>query len=292
MPTPSGLPYPSPGDDVADGAVAIKALAEAIDPRLPSKIPVPPAQLALTIGTPDTALQQAGAIPVYNKSGQLTSVDPTLAGHVATMGWVQANSPKQLFDGGGYLMAQGKNLGTSGDLFANGSVYTYGSTPVTNQYVAAYINGDGRIGKSASTRRYKQDIEPLTPAQIQAITAAIYQLQLVTFRYTDVILELGWPMRAREVEIAPAVVDPDTGDEIQPQQTGIIVEPDADWEPPAPTREIGLIAEDLHVAGLEWLVFYDGDGLPEGIHYERIALALLPVLQDHEQRLLALEERV
>jgi hypothetical protein len=54
--------------------------------------------------------------------------------------------------------------------------------------------------------------------------------------------------------------------------------------------EVGLIAEDLHNLGLEWLVFYDDDGLPRGIHYDRIALALIPLIQDHEARLTALEK--
>lgn len=59
-----------------------------------------------------------------------------------------------------------------------------------------------------------------------------------------------------------------------------------------PALEVGLIAEDVAALGLEWLVWRDDDGLPAGIHYERIALALIPVLQDHETRLRALEDRV
>lgn len=39
--------------------------------------------------------------------------------------------------------------------------------------------------------------------------------------------------------------------------------------------EAGLIAEDLVEAGLDWLVFYDDEGKPYGIHYERVALAVL-----------------
>jgi len=61
--------------------------------------------------------------------------------------------------------------------------------------------------------------------------------------------------------------------------------------------DVGLIAEDLDALGLEWLVFYDDDGLPLGVHYERVALALLPAVQelaaeaqDHEARISALEE--
>lgn len=53
----------------------------------------------------------------------------------------------------------------------------------------------------------------------------------------------------------------------------------------------GLIAEQLDGLGLEWLIFRDEDGRPEGVRYERIGLALLGVVQDHEARLAALEAR-
>jgi hypothetical protein len=54
-------------------------------------------------------------------------------------------------------------------------------------------------------------------------------------------------------------------------------------------RDYGLIAEDLDALGLTWLVFYDDEGRPQGVHYDKIALALLPVVQDHEARIAALE---
>lgn len=61
--------------------------------------------------------------------------------------------------------------------------------------------------------------------------------------------------------------------------------------------EAGLIAEDLHEAGLEWLVIYDKDNRPDGIHYERVAMAVLIatkyVWEQHkalDARVVALEE--
>jgi len=53
--------------------------------------------------------------------------------------------------------------------------------------------------------------------------------------------------------------------------------------------QVGLIAEELDALGLDWLVAYDDDGLPYTVHYEKLALALLPVVQDHERRIAALE---
>lgn len=53
--------------------------------------------------------------------------------------------------------------------------------------------------------------------------------------------------------------------------------------------EWGVIAEELHDLGLTWAVDYDDDGLPFGVRYDRLVLALIPVLQDHESRIAALE---
>ena len=53
--------------------------------------------------------------------------------------------------------------------------------------------------------------------------------------------------------------------------------------------ERGLIAEELVACGLDWLVQFGADGQAEAIAYEKVALALIPVIQDHERRLLALE---
>lgn len=44
--------------------------------------------------------------------------------------------------------------------------------------------------------------------------------------------------------------------------------------------EYGLIAERLDELGLDWLVLYEEDGVtPRAVHYDRLALALLPVIQ-------------
>ena len=69
-----------------------------------------------------------------------------------------------------------------------------------------------------------------------------------------------------------------------------------DWKADG-SHDVGLIADDVAEV-LPWAVFHDENGLVLGIHYERLALALLPALQrvthDMEliaQRLAALEEK-
>ena len=44
-------------------------------------------------------------------------------------------------------------------------------------------------------------------------------------------------------------------------------------------QEIGCIAEEFHNAGLNHLVFYDENDLPDGINYEKISLYLLEILK-------------
>jgi hypothetical protein len=51
-----------------------------------------------------------------------------------------------------------------GDINLTGDLYTpHGhATPVTSGYVSAWLNGDGRLGATASTRASKRDLVPLT----------------------------------------------------------------------------------------------------------------------------------
>ncbi|WDS51740.1 minor tail protein [Streptomyces phage Triumph] len=62
--------------------------------------------------------------------------------------------------------------------------------------------------------------------------------------------------------------------------------------------EVGLIAEEVEAAGLDWLVNYL-DGEVDGLRYDLLGVALLPVVQkqaaqisDLEARLIALEDRL
>jgi hypothetical protein len=60
-----------------------------------------------------------------------------------------------------------------------------------------------------------------------------------------------------------------------------------DWKADG-THDVGLIADDVEQV-LPWAVFHDENGLVLGIHYERLALALLPALQRLTERVAQLE---
>ncbi|BAU99610.1 tail fiber domain-containing protein [Aurantimicrobium minutum] len=56
--------------------------------------------------------------------------------------------------------------------------------------------------------------------------------------------------------------------------------------------EVGVIAEQLLEVGLEKFVYFNEDGSPAGVHYERLAVAIIPQLQKQAQRLSAIEARL
>lgn len=53
---------------------------------------------------------------------------------------------------------------------------------------------------------------------------------------------------------------------------------------------VGLIAEEVDALGLQEFVFYDGEGRPDGVQYDRLAVALLDIVKDLAARVAALEE--
>jgi hypothetical protein len=55
---------------------------------------------------------------------------------------------------------------------------------------------------------------------------------------------------------------------------------------------IGVIAEELLELGLDQFVYFNEDGEADGVAYEKLALALIPVIQNQEERLQALESKV
>ena len=54
------------------------------------------------------------------------------------------------------------------------------ATPATAGYVAAYINGDGRVSKGASSERFKKLISRIVPASLGNIFPALHRFQMRT----------------------------------------------------------------------------------------------------------------
>lgn len=179
---------------------------------------------------------------------------------------------------------------SSPNLIGTNVYTTNGPTTVhTGPRVAAWLLNAGGLVGTASSRRFKDNIVPagIDPAAVLSIGVKEYQYK---------------------AELAKRAADPNYH----------------------VATEVGMIAEDLHRAGLWQFVIYEyepdpdfppvysepeiaddgtivkeaelvdpgrtrtkldarGKAIPFSIHYELFALALLPVLQDHERRLKALE---
>lgn len=166
---------------------------------------------------------------------------------------------------GGPVSASG---GVSGsDLYtSNGPGFN-----ITAGRVAAWLqNSDGRVGTATSSRRYKTAIEDAAtdPMAILGVSVKYYQYK---------------------AEVAKRD-DPNSEGYVGPDYHVAI--------------NIGMIAEDLHEAGLWEFVVYQRDKddnlvldengavIPDGIHYEIFGLAVLVAAQSLNTRLIALEERV
>ncbi|UFU14643.1 hypothetical protein LQK89_02775 [Curtobacterium sp. C1] len=145
---------------------------------------------------------------------------------------------------GGGLTATSVGLGSSGTVT---STYARNNS-VSSSYVAAYLNGDGRLLASASSHTIKQDF---TPADVRPLVDALYRLALIRFRYIAAVEEHG----------------DDAAEEL-----GSIVE----YVDRTPLRE--FVARRTND---------DGDEVPFAINWERFTIPLVAAVQDLDRRLRA-----
>lgn len=147
------------------------------------------------------------------------------------------------------------NVAVTGQLSAGGAVYfpdAYGfDIPYTRR--TAWLGNDGRLGYASSSANRKTRIQPAT---IDA--AAVLELEPRSFFYREAIR----------------------------RRTRLRINEGIDYRP---AREVGLLAHEVAEAGLDWLVYRDEAGEPEGIEYSMLPVALLAVIRDQERRIKALE---
>ncbi|PRB01744.1 hypothetical protein [Microbacterium sp. MYb64] len=77
----------------------------------------------------------------------------------------------------GNVAASG-NLSVGGTTTATGDIFTPNATPAVTAYTNAYINGDGRLSKGASSARYKVNIEPVDPASLGPIFPQLNEFEM------------------------------------------------------------------------------------------------------------------
>ena len=230
---------------------------------------------------------------IIDSSGFLTATGATITGTITSTngnigGWSISSS--RLYNGSSYLDSGGNivvtgiisasgNIGGGGlsssaglSISAGGITVSSGNTTLTtlttgstaNIYGLLYnqgyasttgsanmrINtGSGLIAYTSSSQRYKVEIEP----------------QIIP---NESVLSL----------VAKSYVDKTEYEKNNNSDEGL-------------QRWLGLIAEDINKIPVlkDLLVEYDDKGKPNSVYYDRVAVALIPLLQDHEARLAKLE---
>lgn len=131
-----------------------------------------------------------------------------------------------------------------------------------------HMTTDGQILRVGSTERIKRDI-----TDFEADPAMVLQLR-----------PRSWMPGPVERHCPDWIHEQHDGEECH---AGAVIEPSED----AP-RQVGFIAEELDELGLTAFVEYDEEGLPSSIHYDRLAAALVPVLQRQQDQIDALTARL
>jgi len=133
------------------------------------------------------------------------------------------------------------------------SIGVYNNALSGQSYRAVWIgSNEGALGHTSSTIKTKQDV-----VDADLSPESVLDLRVVNFRYKNAVKTMG--------DDAPV--------------------------------EIGLIAEDLlAIPGMEKFVFFDpdekGEMQPAGIHYERLAVALIPIIQEQAKQISDIENRL
>ena len=119
----------------------------------------------------------------------------------------------------------------------------------------------------SSSQRYKDAIEPAT----ETVTGLVEKILSVDAR--------TWFDKNSAERLAKALTETYNDEE----RTD-------DLKDVEPIRRIpGVIAEEMHDAGLGILVEYNDAGLPESVMYDRLGAMLLPVVRDLRDRITELE---
>lgn len=195
---------------------------------------------------------------LYNGSSYLDS-----GGNIVVTGIISASGN---ISGGGLSSSAGLSISAGGITVSSGNttlttlttgstaniyglLYNQGYASTTGSANMRINTGSGLIAYTSSSQRYKVEIEP----------------QIIP---NESVLSL----------VAKSYVDKTEYEKNNNSDEGL-------------QRWLGLIAEDINKIPVlkDLLVEYDDKGKPNSVYYDRVAVALIPLLQDHEARLAKLE---
>ena len=170
------------------------------------------------------------------------------------------------------LHGQGAHLQLRKD---NTSAIVLSKTITERRYSSAanvYITGAGTLGRTSSARKYKADEQVIKTDEF-----ADALLSIPFKSWLDRTELEQWEAFKKHVEEKP----------------GCPVGPDlAECPQDEPRRHIGAVAEDFVDAGLSQFVTFDELGEPDGLQYDRIGVALIPLVARQRDRISRLEDQV
>ena len=207
--------------------------------------------------------------PTWDDSNKM-SVKPYIS---VGSDWYYSHSGADMIQGGEGTYTRGNNIIVSS---RNTNIIGYdwinfksfGRIALDAQYVHSYptylkttsaganvfVAPDGALVRSASARKYKTDIQDANNA------------------YGEKLIEFAPKKWIDKVEKKRYEEDPENNKK--------------------PGYYYGLIADDLDAAGLDMLVNYGADGEVEGINYDRLAVALLPVIKSLKDQVASLKKQL
>lgn len=197
-----------------------------------------------------------GKVPMYHSGGRIAVARPTSNGHASDKEYVDDI----------YNLLNSSKLPTAGGTIT-GSLFLPNAVPATSGYAVAYINGDGRLAKNASSERYKKHITEIDPGQLGDIWPQLHRYQM---RNGDGSWKYGY--------IAERLAE---SDDLRPF---VVYRTESTTDPETGLTEVSLVLDRD-----------GGDPVPESIDF--IALLMAQNAQLHQavelltQRLDALEAR-
>jgi hypothetical protein len=98
-----------------------------------------------------------GVLILGGAGGRINVGAPNTPGNAATKGYVDDTAGNRVLRSGDTMSG---SLNINAGLAVTGAVFNSGAAAATSGYVVAYINGDGRLSRGTSSRRWKKYIRP------------------------------------------------------------------------------------------------------------------------------------
>jgi hypothetical protein len=214
----------------------------------------------LTVGTLDASVINVTNLNASNITSGSLSADRISGGVISGVGNITSMA----------TIFAAVNLGAGVNIAANGSLFLGGDA-----------NIDGRILGSIGTF----NATTTSTANLFVASNGNFARSTSSRRYKADIQDMDYGMKALE---------------LQPRTWVDIVEYEENGNSAEGLNRIpGFIAEELHDLGLNELVQYNEDGQPDAVYYDRMLVAILPVIKNQQElienlttRLAALEDRV